>query len=69
MTQSLAQGITSYALERYGLDPWVSGETLDKAPIQLFEESLSFTRSPSCGKLSEVCAEMESMAWKAALGA
>jgi WD40 repeat protein len=33
------------------------------------EESLSFTSRPSCGKLSEVYAEMEAMAWKAALGA
>jgi hypothetical protein len=36
MTQSLAQGVTSYALERYELDPWVSGEALDKVPTQLF---------------------------------
>src|SRR5215211_3628964 len=36
MTQSLAQGVTSYALERYELDPWVSGEALDQVPTQLF---------------------------------
>jgi hypothetical protein len=36
MTQSLAQGVTSYALECYELDPWVSGEALDQVPTQLF---------------------------------
>jgi hypothetical protein len=36
MTQSLAQGVTSYAPERYELDPWVSAEALDQGPTQLF---------------------------------
>jgi hypothetical protein len=35
MVQTLAQGVTSYALKRYELDPWLSGAVLDSDSVPI----------------------------------